>query len=120
MIRRENLVPKELGTRYTFEQYEIMNFNEITMVDLKNGFLFRNGTDYIDLKRSDNFHKGNPEVFEHDLLCLVAKYKFKCDNDTPEKTVRILENAFLLSVNNTSDCYTFDEIISYYQRIGKI
>jgi hypothetical protein len=42
MIRRENLVPKELGTRYTFEQYEIMNFNEITMVDLKNGYLYGN------------------------------------------------------------------------------
>lgn len=119
MMKRNKLVPKELGSRYTFEQHEVMNFKEITLVNVKDGFLFRNGTDYIDLKRSDNFHKGNPEVFEHDLMCLVARYKYQHDVTSPEKTIWIIENAFILSETNP-DCYTFDEIISYYQRIGKI
>ena len=119
MMKRNKLVPKELGSRYTFEEREVMNFKEITLVNVKDGFLFRNGTDYIDLKRSDNFHKGNPEVFEHDLMCLVARYKYQHDNASPEKTIWIIENAFILSETNP-DCYTFDEIISYYQRIGKI
>ena len=49
MMKRNKLVPKELGSRYTFEEREVMNFNEITLVNVKDGFLFRNGTDYIDL-----------------------------------------------------------------------